>query len=159
MRISTKGRYGLRAMFELARGFGGGPLLMSTIAERQGLSRKHLHALLTSLKVAGLVRSVRGPGGGFLLTKVPGEIRLSEVLRALEGPLTLVHCVSDRQACDRANRCVARKVWENLSGALEEVLNGVTLEDLVGEDEGGCAKSGGKTEVNRTPVRNAPATR
>ena len=70
MRISTRGRYGLRAMFELARGFEGPPVLMSTIAERQGLSRKHLHALLTSLKSAGLVRSIRGPGEG-LFSPVP----------------------------------------------------------------------------------------
>ncbi len=132
MRVSTRGRYGLRAMFELARGFGEGPLLMSDIAERQGLSRKHLHALLTYLKSAGLVRSVRGPGGGFVLTRSPDQIRLSEVLRALEGPLSLVDCVADRRSCDRANRCAARGVWQKLSGAIEEVLDGVTLEDLVG---------------------------
>lgn len=130
MRISTKGRYGLRAMFELARSFGEGPLLMSAIAKRQGLSCKHLHALLTSLKSAGLVRGIRGPGGGFVLTKAPGEIRLSEVLRALEGPLALVHCVPDRRACDRVNRCAARNVWQKLSGAIEEVLDGVTLEEV-----------------------------
>ena len=132
MRVSTKGRYGLRAMFELAWSFGEGPLLMSAIAERQGLSRKHLHALLTSLKSAGLVRSIRGPGGGFVLTRSPDQIKLSEVLRALEGPLSLVDCVADRRSCDRANRCAARGVWQKLSGAIEEVLDGVTLEDLVG---------------------------
>jgi Rrf2 family cysteine metabolism transcriptional repressor len=159
MKISTKGRYGLRAMFELARGFGDGPLLMSTIAERQGLSRKHLHSLLTSLKSAGLVRSVRGPGGGFLLSKVPNQIRLSEVLRALEGPLSLVHCVADRRACDRVNRCAARKVWQNLTEALEEVLDGVTLQDLVGQDGDGRAKRVGKKKVHRTPRRSAPAVR
>jgi len=99
-------------MFEPARGLGDGPLLMRAIAERQDLSRKHLHALLTSLKSAGLVRSVQGPGGGFVLTRPPpGQIRLSDVLHALEGPLSLVHCVADKRACDRANRCPARGVW------------------------------------------------
>ena len=78
MRISTRGRYGLRAMFELARSFGGAPVLMSAVAERQDLSRKYLHALLTTLKSAGLVRSVRGAGGGFLLARPPAEIRISE---------------------------------------------------------------------------------
>ena len=81
---------------------------MSAIADRQALSRKHLHALLTSLKSAGLVDSTRGPGGGFELTRSPARIRLSEILHALEGPLSLVHCVSDKRACVRSNGCAAR---------------------------------------------------
>jgi len=155
MRVSTKGRYGLRAMFELAQSFGEGPVLMSAIAERQGLSRKHLHALLTSLKSAGLVRSIRGPGGGFVLSKAPGEIRLSEVLRALEGPLALVHCVMDRQACDRVNQCAARNVWQELSGTIEEALNSVTLEDLLGQGTKAHAKPGSnkKRKSSKRPTR------
>ena len=159
MRISTKGRYGLRAMFELARAFGEGPLLMSAIAERQGLSRKHLHALLTSLKSAGLVRSIRGPGGGFVLTRAPGLIRLSEVLRALEGPLALVYCVPDRRACDRVNRCAARKVWQELSRAIEEVLDGATLEDLVGQEAEPHSKPGGKKKVHGASRCTTPVAR
>ena len=159
MRISTKGRYGLRAMFELARGFGDGPLLMSTIAERQGLSRKHLHTLLTSLKSAGLVRGIRGPGGGFVLTKPPARIRLSEVLRALEGPLALVHCVPDRRACDRVNRCPSRKVWQRLTGAIEEILDGVTLEDLVGREAKAHSKQRGKKKVPGSPRRTTASGR
>lgn len=153
MRVSTRGRYGLRAMFELARGFGEGPLLMSDIAERQGLSRKHLHALLTSLKSAGLVRSVRGPGGGFVLTRSPGQIRLSEVLRALEGPLSLVDCVADRRSCDRANRCVARNVWQELSGTIEEVLDNVTLEDMVAPDGKKCFRPRGRAKERGSKKR------
>ena len=134
MRISTRGRYGLRAMLELAERFGQAPVLMSTVAERQGLSRKHLHALLTALKKAGLVRSIRGPGGGFVLTRPPGQITLSEVFRALEGPLTLVHCVPDRRTCGRATRCAARQVWQELTSAVEHVLDGVTLEEMAFPD-------------------------
>ena len=156
MRISTKGRYGLRAMFELARGFGEGPLLMSDIAERQGLSRKHLHALLTSLKSAGLVRSIRGPGGGFILAKAPGEIKLSEVLQTLEGPLALVHCVPDRRSCDRVDRCAAREVWRRLSRAIEDVLDSVTIEDIAGEAVRVSSKPGGKEKVHETS-RRAPS--
>ena len=130
MRVSTRGRYGLRAMFELARGFGQAPVLMSTVAERQDLSRKYLHALLTALKSAGLVRSVRGSGGGFALARPPAEIKLSEILRALEGPLSLVDCVADKRACDRSSRCPARRVWQELAGAVEDVLDNVTLKDL-----------------------------
>lgn len=130
MRISTRGRYGLRAMLELARDFGEGPLLMGAIAERQDLSRKHLHALLTTLKLAGLVRSARGPGGGFVLSRPPAEIRLSEVLRALEGPLSLVDCVEDERVCDKAEGCSARRIWTELSRAIENVLDNVTLQDM-----------------------------
>ena len=146
-------------MFELARGFGEGPLPMSAIGERQGLSRKHLHELLTSLKSAGLVRGIRGPGGGFVLTEVPSEIRLSEVLRALEGPLALVHCVSDSRACDRVNRCAARKLWQKLSGAIEEILDGATLEDLVDGEMETHSKPEVKKKVHRTTRRTAPTVR
>jgi Rrf2 family protein len=134
MRISTRGRYGLRAMFELARGFEGPPVLMSTIAERQGLSRKHLHALLTSLKSAGLVRSIRGRRGGFLLARPPTQIRLSEILLALEGPMSLVDCVANQQACDKSTRCRARRIWQDLAAAIENVLDGVSLAEVSGPE-------------------------
>ena len=159
MKISTRGRYGLRAMFELARGFGEGPLRMSTIAERQDLSRKHLHALLTSLKAAGLVCSVRGPGGGFILTRPPDRIRLSEILRALEGPLAVVHCVPNGRACGQISRCAVRNVWQKLSGAIEEVLDGVILEDLVGRQAKACSKPGEGRRKHRSRGRGGPTVK
>jgi Rrf2 family cysteine metabolism transcriptional repressor len=131
MKISTRGRYGLRAMLELARCKRQSPLLMGAVAEREDISRKYLHALLTALKSAGLVSSVRGAGGGFMLTKEPAEIRLSEILRAVEGPLSLVDCVADKRVCGRSNRCVARGVWRELSGAIESMLDSITLEHLI----------------------------
>ena len=153
MRVSTKGRYGLRAMFELAQCFGERPVLMSTIAAKQDLTRKHLHALLTSLKSAGLVRSVRGPGGGFVLTRSPDQIRLSEILHALEGPLSLVHCVADRRSCDRANRCAARGVWQELSGAIEEVLDNITLADMIAPDGKRCFRPRGRAKERGSTKR------
>ncbi|MFH1748281.1 MAG: Rrf2 family transcriptional regulator [Planctomycetota bacterium] len=152
MRISTRGRYGLRAMFELAQVFGQAPVLMSTVAERQNLSRKYLHTLLTALKAAGLVRGVRGAGGGFVLTRPPEEIRLSDVLRALEGPLSLVDCVADKRACDRSSRCPARRVWRELAGAVENVLDNVTLADLVKPRRGKHSRLGGKQGSHRSAV-------
>jgi len=131
MRISTRGRYGLRAMYELAQRFGDGPVRLETLADRQDLSRKHLHALLSLLKKAGLVRSVRGPGGGFLLTRQPGQIGLGEVLQALEGPLALVHCVPDKRVCDKSTRCAARRVWQRLTDAIDDAFDEVTLEDMI----------------------------
>ena len=145
MKLSTRGRYGLRAMFELARGFGKGPVLMSTVADRQDLSRKHLHNLLTILKSAGLVRSVLGPGGGFALTRPPEQIQLGEILRALEGPLSLLPCVTDRRTCAKADTCAARQVWRELSGVIEETLDSITLEDVVGRTSRRSPTSPGKT--------------
>ena len=93
IKLSTKGRYGVRAMVDLAKRFGEGPVLVRSIAERQEISGKYLHALLASLKSAKLVRSVRGSGGGYALARAPEEIMLNEILEALEGPFSLVDCV------------------------------------------------------------------
>jgi len=133
-------------MLELARCHGQSPVLMSVLAERESVSRKYLHALLTALKEAGLVQSVRGAGGGFLLTRAPSEIRLSQILQALEGPLSLVDCVADERVCDKARHCTARRVWAELSGTIESELEKVTLEDLIASESRGCSTPEGKTE-------------
>ena len=131
--------------------------MMGLVAERQGLSRKYLHALLTSLKSAGLVTSVRGAGGGFMLSRAPEEISLSEIMHALEGPLALVRCVAEAGACERSSDCAARRVWDELSGAIEGVLNGVTLADMVASESPHCSKP---VEVCKPPTlrrrRKAP---
>ena len=93
LKLSTKGRYGLRAMINLAQAPPGEPVLMGDIAQRQGFSRKYLHALLVTLKHAGLVRSVRGAQGGYVLARSPASIRAREVFEALEGKLALNHCL------------------------------------------------------------------
>ena len=161
MRISTRGRYGLRAMLELARAFGNGPLRMSAIAERQVLSRKHLHALLTSLKSAELVRSVRGPGGGFVLTRSPDQIKLSEVVCALEGPLSLVDCLPNGRTCNRVNRCSASRIWAEVSSAAENVLDNLTLQDMAalgdGDRNGTLGERKGSAPARRKNRRVKPA--
>ena len=131
MKLSTRARYGLRAMFELALSYEKGPVLMQTIAENQELSLKYLHALLTTLKGAGLVRSVRGARGGYMLTKPPSEIRIGEVVMVLEGSLSPVECVNDRRICKRAESCVTRGVWRELGEVVERTLSGLTLDDLI----------------------------
>ena len=108
---------------------------MADLAEREGLSRKYLHTLLTGLKAAGLARSVRGAGGGFVLAREPSEIKLKEVLHALEGSLCLVDCVADERACARANGCTARGVWQELSGVIENMLDNVTLADVIAAEK------------------------
>lgn len=141
MKISTRGRYGLRAMLELATSFGRGPLVVTELAGQQGLSRKYLHTLLASLKKAGLVEAIRGPGGGFVLSRSPAEIRLSEVLRAVEGPFALVDCVDNANGCERSNGCVARGVWSELSSAIEQMLGGITLADLITPTGSACVSA------------------
>jgi len=131
LKLSTRGCYGLRAMLELALHYGGKPVLMRSIAENQGISRKYLHALLTSLKSAGFVRSVRGSGGGYLLAKAPANIRVDDVVQALEGSLSITDCVEDPKVCHRSSRCVTHELWQELSQAVARLLSAVTLEDLV----------------------------
>jgi len=105
--------------------------MMQAIADSQAVSRKYLDSIFASLKTAGLVRSRRGVGGGHLLAKEPTQIRLGEVMRALEGPLSLVDCVGDAQLCSRSHRCVTRDVWQEVGDAIEKVLDHITLADLV----------------------------
>ena len=139
MKVSTRGRYGLRAMLELARCHGQPPVLMSVLAERESVSRKYLHGILVALREAGLVRSVRGPGGGFLLARDPSEIKLSQIFHALEGPLSLVDCITNEQACDKTEDCTARRVWTELSQTIEDALDGVTLEGLIASENQVCS--------------------
>ncbi|UCG16826.1 MAG: Rrf2 family transcriptional regulator [Phycisphaerales bacterium] len=147
-------------MLELANRYGEQPVLMSTVAESQKLSRKYLHALLTPLRSAGLVRSVRGARGGFVLARPPAQIKLSEVLHAVEGSLSLVDCVADPRVCDRSKRCPARRVWEALSGAVKDMLDHVTLEDMMAPEVKTCSESRREREERRSskPSRNSKAS-
>jgi Rrf2 family protein len=118
-------------MLELALHQGEGPVMMQTIASNQGVSRKYLDTIFSSLKNAGLVHSRRGIGGGHLLAKEPDQIRLGDILRAVEGPLSLVDCVGSPEFCVRSHRCVTRDVWTEIGQAIEGVLDSITLADLV----------------------------
>ncbi|MGI6686568.1 MAG: RrF2 family transcriptional regulator [Bacillota bacterium] len=135
MNISTKGRYGLRAILDIAVHQEREPIALSSIAERQGLSEGYLEQLMIPLKRAGLIRSVRGAQGGYLLIKQPGEIMVGDVIRALEGPIAPVPCVNEDypEDCNRADSCPTRKVWSKVRDAVAEVLDSFSLEDLVEE--------------------------
>jgi Rrf2 family transcriptional regulator, cysteine metabolism repressor len=130
MRLSTRSRYGLRALIELAANHGNGNINMRAIAEQQGLSQKYLDSLFNSLKLAGLVVSQRGPGGGWSLTRSPDRIRLTEVFTALEGSLGLVQCVDFPDSCSRRDSCATSEVYERIHEAIVGVLDGITLEQL-----------------------------
>jgi Rrf2 family protein len=131
MKISTKGRYGLRAMIDLAAyGSENQPVFLSEIAKRQGISDKYLEHIFSALQKAGLVRAVRGKKGGYLLSRSANEITLNEILQVLEGPCVLVNCVSDSSLCDRGELCAARDIWAMLGEKIMEILKGITLADL-----------------------------
>ena len=131
MKLSTRGRYGTRAMLELAIRYGAGQVLLKDVASRQDIPVSYLENLMGALRAAGLVATVRGMHGGYYLAKPPSEIRLSQIIAALEGSVAPVECVDDPKHCRRAESCVARDVWSEVKQAIEGVLESITLEDLV----------------------------
>jgi Rrf2 family transcriptional regulator, cysteine metabolism repressor len=132
MKISTKGRYGLRALIDLAiHGKSGVPVYLSDIAKRQEISDKYLEQIATQLQRGGLVRTIRGRKGGYLLNKPVSQIRLSEIVEVLEGPICLVDCVKEPGTCTKSSGCTTRDIWTELSNKIEEVLAGYTLADIV----------------------------
>lgn len=140
MKLSTRSRYGLRAALELAIEYGNGPLQIKTIAEREGISNKYLEQLVAILKSAGLVTSIRGPRGGYILSRPPAEIKVSEIFETLEGPLVDIECLQAEESCERCADCITRSVWMKIQQAMKDVLEGITLKDLV-EQGSNCVQS------------------
>lgn len=130
MRLSTRGRYAVRAMLDLATHPQNGPVSLQEVAERIGVSAKYLDQILSRMRNAGLVRAVRGAKGGFTLSKDPSATTLLEILRVVEGPIAVVECVQTPSLCERAKDCVAREVWAEVGRAIEGVLGSLTLADL-----------------------------
>ncbi len=133
MRLSTKGRYGTRAMLDLALNSNGGPVLLREIAKRQEVSEKYLEHSISALRKAGLVRSIRGARGGYVLARLPSQIRLSEIMEVLEGSMAPVECVDDAQVCQRAQFCITRDIWTKIKEAVDNILESITLEDMVAQ--------------------------
>ena len=131
MKISTKGRYGLRALVDLANHCNEGtPVYLSDIAKREGISDKYLEHIFGALHKAGLVKALRGRKGGYLLTRIPEEITLKEIITVLEGPYSLVDCVADTKSCPKTGTCVTREIWSMIGDKIDEVLTGFTLASL-----------------------------
>ena len=132
MKISTKGRYGLRALVDLSiYGKTGSPVLLSDIARRQGISEKYLEQIANRLHKSGLVKTVRGRKGGYLLNKQESEIGLSDIIEILEGPICVVDCVAKPAVCEKSSLCSARDIWSVLTDKIMETLSRYTLADLV----------------------------
>ena len=137
MRLSTRGHYGLKAMFDLAQNYGSGPISLKTVAERQNLSDHYLEQLFAMLKKSKLVKSMRGAQGGYVLAREPAEIKVGDVIRALEGPIAPVYCVSEKDpgSCDEADYCITRTVWARVRDGLAELLDSISLADMCREAE------------------------
>jgi Rrf2 family protein len=131
MKLSTKGRYGTRALLDLALHRAEGPVLLKDIAERQQISLWYLEHLIAPLIAAGIVRSSRGAKGGVWLAQPPEQIKLSTVIQLLEGSVAPVECVNDPAICSRSELCVTRDLWTTIKRAINGVLESTTLQDLV----------------------------
>ena len=131
MKISTKGRYALRLMADIAQHGQSGPVSLRDAARRQQLSDKYLEQIVTPLAKAGLVRSVRGAGGGYLLTREAGEYTVGDILRPLEGDLAPVECATDEGFCEHSCDCVTVELWQEIHRAVSAVVDNTTLADLL----------------------------
>ena len=131
MKLSTKGRYGIHAMYDLAQFGSETPQPIKSIAERQNIPEAYLEQLIGQLRRSGLVRSVRGAQGGYLLSRSPAEITVGEVLRTLEGELAVVDCLMEEDACHKACSCPTRVVWKKLRDGVNEIVDGITLQDML----------------------------
>lgn len=133
MKISTRGRYGLRAMVDIAAHTDDGKCVaLSGVAKRQNISESYLEQLVSALKKAGLLKSIRGAQGGYELGKTPEEITVGDILQAIEGPMTLVDCEAKSDTCSHGDchKCATKDVWEKLSNSIMDTANGITLKQL-----------------------------
>lgn len=139
MKISTKGRYALRLMLDIAINGTAAPVRLKDTAERQEISVKYLEQIISALVRAGYVKSIRGPQGGYRLARKPSEYTVGMILRQAEGDLVPVDCLDNGElSCGRKSECVTRRIWEELDDAIRGVLDKYTLADLVGwQDEMG----------------------
>jgi len=136
MKISTRLRYGLRLLIDLANHQHDSPVKLKDIAQRQNISLNYMRQLIMPLETAGFIRSIRGNRGGYVLDKSPEEINLWEVASVLEGPLTLVDCVESPQLCQRAGTCPTRDLWSTIANKIRATLTEKSLNDIA-KGEGG----------------------
>jgi Rrf2 family protein len=131
MKVNTRVRYGLRAILQIAQGYGGDPVPISAIAESQEISGKYLEQVVGTLRKAELIDSRKGVRGGYILARPPADINLWEIISALDAHTALVDCVDDPDTCDRSDACLTRTIWSLLSVKMKEFWSNFTLQDLV----------------------------
>ncbi len=131
MKLSTKSRYGTRAMMDIALHSNSGSCMLKDISQRQDVSAKYLDHILSSLRKAGLIKNIRGKYGGYSLTRPSAEITMKDIIGAVEGSIAPVECVDSSSACDKTGICSARDLWVRVKEAIEDVLESTTLANLV----------------------------
>lgn len=134
MKLSTKGRYGVKAMVELAINYGDVPLSIKTISKRQNISEYYLEQLFSPLRKAKLITSIRGAQGGYVLSREPKEITVADVMYVLEGPIEIAECI-DGASCDNLDCCATRLLWAKIKNSIDDVMKSVTLQDIVDDYE------------------------
>ena len=130
MKLSTKGRYGVKAMVDLAINYGGSPVSIKSISQRQNISEYYLEQLFSSLRKAKLIKSIRGAQGGYILNRQPEDITVSDIIEVLEGPIEISDCL-DGVTCNNVDCCATRLLWKIIKTSIDEVTNSVTLKDIV----------------------------
>lgn len=130
MKLSTKGRYGVKAMVDLAIHYGNSPVSIKTISERQSISEYYLEQLFSPLRKAELIKSIRGARGGYVLNREPKDITVADVMNVLEGPVEIAECIESTE-CNNIDFCATRLLWEKIKNSIDEVMENITLQDIV----------------------------
>lgn len=130
MKLSTKGRYGVKAMVDLAIHYGNSPVSIKTISERQSISEYYLEQLFSPLRKAELIKSIRGAHGGYVLNREPKDITVADVMNVLEGPVEIAECIESTE-CNNIDFCATRLLWEKIKNSIDEVMENITLQDIV----------------------------
>ncbi len=149
IKLSTKGRYGTRLMLNLARHYSVGKeaIILKSVSDDEEISIRYLEQIIIPLKISKLVKSIRGAGGGYTLARKPSEIKVSDILNALEGTCCLVDCVEDDDYCDRIDTCATHDIWEKASSLLHDYFDKTTLQDLMAQEKRKKAKAKAKAKA------------
>jgi Rrf2 family transcriptional regulator, iron-sulfur cluster assembly transcription factor len=142
MKLSTKSRYGTRLMVDMAQHYKDGPIHLTNIAKRQGISVKYLEQIIIPLKRAQYIQSVRGPKGGYVLGKPPEEITVAEIVALMEDGTCLVECSEQDESCPRSSTCLTRPLWKEAAQAMFDKLQAITLADIIKGANSGPAGRG-----------------
>lgn len=135
MKLSTKSRYGLRAVLEIAKTYGSSPAKRKNVAANQDISDSYLENILIVLKNNRIIETTRGVKGGYILSRPPKEITVLDVVNSLEGPLDLVDCVTSKTVCSKTETCAARTIWKELADSWKSILGRITLQDVIDREE------------------------
>lgn len=147
MRISTKGRYGLRVLIDVALHEGDGAVSLRDISRRQDISRKYLWQVVNPLKAVGILRSTRGAQGGYMLARDPADISLYDIVKTLEGDDVLVGCLNENDKCERCLSCVSHEAWKHIETRMNEALREITLGELIRRHKDMSGKAGPNYDI------------